>query len=191
MLLLHIYMSQTISPVDWLQEALRWFFILDIIENTASNASGRLWTCEISFSIPSRGRNYRHLIHQAEPPSSSIIGARFNTVELYLDALRRVCYNVPDFSHFKEIALVNGRTSVPQASEWLASQNYHDMVNGHLYLSSGYLLCIVVITFSNFFLHTQIDLQDYTCAACGLVAILDQATEQLGYVWDFCNGHLG
>ena len=37
----------------------------------------------------------------------------------------------------------------------------------------------------------QIALQDLTYAACGLWAILDQATEQLGYDWDFYNGNLG
>jgi hypothetical protein len=37
----------------------------------------------------------------------------------------------------------------------------------------------------------QIALQDLTYNACGLSAVLDQATEQLGYNWDFCNGNLG
>ena len=36
----------------------------------------------------------------------------------------------------------------------------------------------------------QIALQDLTYAACGLWVILDQATKQLGYDWDFCNGNL-
>jgi hypothetical protein len=36
----------------------------------------------------------------------------------------------------------------------------------------------------------QIELQDLTYAACGLSAVLDQATEQLGYDWDFYNGNL-
>ena len=36
----------------------------------------------------------------------------------------------------------------------------------------------------------QIVLQDLTYVACGLWAILDQATEQLGYDWDFYNGNL-
>ena len=36
----------------------------------------------------------------------------------------------------------------------------------------------------------QIALQDPTYAACGLWAVLDQAMEQLGYDWDFCNGNL-
>ena len=58
-------------------------------------------------------------------------------------------------------------------------------------MSRGYLLFIIVITFSNFFLHMQIALQDLTYAACGLWVVLDQATEQLGYDWDFCNGNLG
>ena len=37
----------------------------------------------------------------------------------------------------------------------------------------------------------QIALQDLTYAACGLWAVLNQATEQLGYDCDFCNGNLG
>ena len=41
------------------------------------------------------------------------------------------------------------------------------------------------------FLCMQIVLEDLTYAACGLWAVLDQATEQLGYDWDFCNGNLG
>ena len=36
----------------------------------------------------------------------------------------------------------------------------------------------------------QIALQNLTYAACGLWAVLDQAMEQLGYDWDFCNGNL-
>jgi hypothetical protein len=58
---------------------------------------------------------------------------------------------VPDFSHFKEVALSYGAIPVPQASERLASQNHMDMVNGHLYLSCGYLMFIIVMTFSIFF----------------------------------------
>ena len=42
-------MSQTISLIDWLRTTLSWFFISDIVENTSSNASGWLWTCELSF----------------------------------------------------------------------------------------------------------------------------------------------
>ena len=37
----------------------------------------------------------------------------------------------------------------------------------------------------------QIALQDLTYAACGLWVVLDQAMEQLGYDWDFCNENLG
>jgi hypothetical protein len=37
----------------------------------------------------------------------------------------------------------------------------------------------------------QIALQDLTYAACGLLVVLDQAMEQLGYDWDLCNGNLG
>ena len=111
-------MSQTISPIDWLRTALSWFFISDIVENTTSNASGRLWMCELSFSIPLRGANHRNLIHEMARQSLNMISAQFSAVCFYLEALRCVCNDVPDFSHFKALALNAGDILVPQASEW-------------------------------------------------------------------------
>ena len=120
-------MSYTISPIDWLRTALSWFFISDIIENMASNTSGWLWTCELSFSTPLRGANHRDHIHEKD-----VISAQFSAVHFCLEALRRVCYDVPDFSHFKALALNAGDIPVPQASEWFASYNRVDVVKWSL-----------------------------------------------------------
>ena len=49
-----------------------------------------------------------------------------------LEALRRVCYYVPDFSHFKALALNAGDIPVLQVSEWFASYNHADVVKWSL-----------------------------------------------------------
>jgi hypothetical protein len=116
-----------------------------------SNASGRLWTCELSFYIPSRGANHQNLIHETGIPSPDVTSAQFSAVRFCLEALRRVCYDVPDFSHFKALALNAGDIPVLQASEMYASFNRADVVKWSLILSRGYLFFIIVITFSNFF----------------------------------------
>jgi hypothetical protein len=123
---------QTISPLDWLRTALSWFFISDIIENTISNASGQLWTCELHFYIPSRGANHQNLIHEMGRPSPDVTSAQFSAMRFCLEALRHVCYDVPDFSHFKALALNVGDISVPQASEMYASYNHADVVKWSL-----------------------------------------------------------
>ena len=125
-------MSHTISPIDWLRTSLSWFFISDIVENTASNASGQLWTCELSFFIAVRGSNHRNHIHRTGIQSSDVISAHLTTVHICLEALRRICYDVPDFSHFKALALNAGDIPVPQASEWFASYNNADVLKWSL-----------------------------------------------------------
>jgi hypothetical protein len=110
-------MSQTISLIDWLRIALSWFFISDIVENTTSNASGQLWTCELSFFIPVRGSNHRNHIHGTGIQSLDVISAQLSVVRMCLEALRRICYDVPDFSHFKALALNASDIPIPQASE--------------------------------------------------------------------------
>ena len=98
-------MSQTIFLIDGLRTALSWFFIWDIVENTASNASGRLWTCELSFSIPLRGANHRNHIHETGRQSPDVISTQLSVMRICLDALRCICYDMPDFSYFKALAL--------------------------------------------------------------------------------------
>ena len=125
-------MSQTISPIDWLRTALSWFFISDIVENTTSNTSGRLWTCELNFFIPVRGSNHRNHIHGTGIQSSDVISTQLTAVRICLEALRRICYDVPNFSHFKALALNAGDIPVQQASEWFTSYNYADVVKWSL-----------------------------------------------------------
>jgi hypothetical protein len=66
-----------------------------------------------------------------------------------LEALRRVFYDVPDFSHFKALALNAGDIPVPQASEMYASYNRADVVKWSIIPQSWFFS--IVITFSNFF----------------------------------------
>jgi hypothetical protein len=51
-------MSQTISPVEWLESALWVLWVSGIFEDTTSqvvNDQGdELWTCNIAFNIPIR-----------------------------------------------------------------------------------------------------------------------------------------
>ena len=57
-----------------------------------------------------------------------MISAQLSVVRIYLEALRRIGYDVPDFSHFKALALNAGDILVPQASAWFASYNHADVV---------------------------------------------------------------
>ena len=98
----------------------------------ASNASGRLWTCELSFFIPVKGSNHQNHIHGTGIQSPDVISAQLSAVRICLEALRRICYDVPDFSHFKALALNAGDIPVPQASEWFASYNRADVVKWSL-----------------------------------------------------------
>jgi hypothetical protein len=57
-----------------------------------------------------------------------VISAQLSVVRICLEALRCICYDVPDFSHFKAVALNAGDIPVSQASEWFASYNHADVV---------------------------------------------------------------
>ena len=83
---------------------------------------------ETQFSIPLRGANHRNLIHETGRQSPDVISTQFSVVRFCLEALRRVYYNMPDFSHFKALALNAGDIPIPQASEWFASYNHADVV---------------------------------------------------------------
>ena len=127
-------------PIDWLRTAFSWFFISDIVENTTSNASGQLWTCELSFFIPVWGLNHRNHIHGTGIQSPDVISAQLSAVRICLEALRRIFYDVPDFLHFKALALNAGDILVPQASEWFASYNHADVVKWSLIPKSWLLV---------------------------------------------------
>ena len=65
-----------------------------------------------------------------------MISAQLSAERIYLEALGRICYDVPDFSHFKALALNVGDIPVPQASKWFASYNHADVVKWSLILES-------------------------------------------------------
>ena len=88
--------------------------------------------CELSFSIPLRGATHRNLIHEIERQSLYVISTQFSVVHICLEVLQCVCYDVPNFSHFKALALNAGDIPVPQASEWFASYNRADVVKWSL-----------------------------------------------------------
>ena len=103
-----------------------------------------------------------------------MISAQFSAVRICLEALRHVCYDVPDFSHFKELVLNAGDIPVPRASEWFASYNHADVVKWSL-IPESWLFVVYYcnnILYFFLFLHMQIALQDFTYALCGLWAIL-------------------
>ena len=58
-------MSQTISPVKWLESALWLLGVWDIFETTTSKVvndeGGRLWMCKLAFDIPI---SYNHNVCQ-------------------------------------------------------------------------------------------------------------------------------
>jgi len=137
-------MSQFISPVEWLQSALTMFMLSNIIEHATTDARGQLWTCELSFYIATRGLSgHQQLIHQMVRQMASRISAQCDTVSLCLVALQRICYHVPNYSHFKVEALRAGCLPVAQLSEWLATQNMMDVVKSSLIPDS----CLFVVLF--------------------------------------------
>ena len=81
-----------------------------------------------SVFLPLRGANHQNNIHKTGRQSPDVINAQFSAMRIYLEALRHVCNDVPDFLHFKALALNAGDIPVPQASEWFASYNHADVV---------------------------------------------------------------
>jgi hypothetical protein len=136
------YVSQFMDPVEWLQSALSLFNVSNIVENTTHDAEGRLWTCELSFHIPTRGPSVRQqLIHQTGRPA---VGKRFaqrHAVHLCLVALKCICIEVPDYSDFKVIALRAGRRPVAEVSEIMARNNVMDVVKSSLIFTSLISIC--------------------------------------------------
>ena len=95
-----------------------------------------------------------------------VISAQFSAVRIYLEALQRVCYNVPDFSHFKALALNAGDIPVPQVSEWFASYNHADVVKWSL-IPESWLFVVYygnnILYFFSFSLHADCALGPYLC----------------------------
>jgi hypothetical protein len=87
-----------------------------------------------------------------------VIDAQFSAVRFCLEALRRVCYDVPDFSHFKALALNAGDIPVSQVSEWFASCNRDDVVKWSL-IPESWLFVDYCLTFSIFFVFVRTQLR--------------------------------
>jgi hypothetical protein len=136
-----IYVSQFIDLVEWLQSALSLFNASEIVENTTSDAEGRLWTCELSFRIPTRGPSGRQqLIHRT---GRQAVGKRFaqcHAVHLCLLALKCICIEVPDYSDFKVAALHAGGP-VAEVNENMARNNVMDVVKSSLIFTSLISIC--------------------------------------------------
>ena len=114
-----LHMSQMIASIEWLQAVLSLLMVSDIVENTASADDGQTWTCELSFYIPSRlPSRHQEFIRWMGSQMPSRRSAQFSVVRNYLVALQHICYQVPDFSHFKIEALHGGDVPVPQVSEY-------------------------------------------------------------------------
>ena len=79
-----------------------------------------------------RGSNHWNRIHGMGIQSPDVINAQLSAVRIYLEVLRRVRYDLPDFSYFKTLALNAGDIPIPQASEWFASYNRADVVKWSL-----------------------------------------------------------
>ena len=98
--------------------------------------------------------------------SPDVISAQFSVVCFCLEALRCVCYDVPDFSHFKALALNAGDIPVPQASEWFASYDRTDMVKWSLIPESWLFIvyyCNNILYFFSFSPHADYALGPYLC----------------------------
>jgi len=113
-----------IAPIEWLQAALSLLMVSDIIENTTSANDGQTWTYELSFYMRS---------------------AQLSTVRNCLVALQHICYQVPDFSHFKIEALRAGDVPVPQVSEYWASYNQMDVVKSTSLIPESWLFIVLLL----------------------------------------------
>jgi DNA-binding helix-hairpin-helix protein with protein kinase domain len=90
-------MSQTIYLVNWLESTLYLLGVWDIFEQTASevvnNEGDDLWTCNITFDIPTRYNQDMHQdIVQKGRQMPNRRATQFYTVLHCLQALERIGY---------------------------------------------------------------------------------------------------
>ena len=141
-----LHMSQMIATIEWLQAALSLLMVSDIVENTSSDDDGQTWTCELSFYIPSRlPSGYQEFIRQTGSQMASMRSTQFSVVRNYLVTLQHICYQVPDFSHFKIEALRAGDVPVLQVSEYQASYNQMDVVKSTSLISESWLYIVLLL----------------------------------------------
>ena len=73
-----------------------------------------LWTCSLTFDIPTRYNNEVHQdIVQTGRQSSTKIGTQIDAVLLSLQAIERIDYRMPEFSSLKIEALRQHSLDVP------------------------------------------------------------------------------
>ena len=70
---------------------------------------------------------------------------QFSAMHNCLEALQHICYQVPDFSHFKIEALHVGDVPVPQVSEYWASYNQMDVVKSMLLIPESWLFIVLLL----------------------------------------------
>ena len=113
-----------------------------------------------------RGLNHWNHIHRAGIQSSNVISAQLSVMRICLEALRRICYDVPDFSHFKALALNASDIPVLQVSEWFASYNHVDVVKWSLIPESWLFVvyyCNNILNFFSFSPYADCALGPYLC----------------------------
>ena len=118
--------------------------VSDIVENTTSADNGQIWTCELSFYIPSRlPSRHQEFILWMGSRMPSRTSTQFSAVRNCFVALQHICYLVPDFSHFKIETLHAGDVPIPQVSEYWASYNHMDVVKSTSLIPESWLFIVV------------------------------------------------
>ena len=136
-----------IAPIEWLQAAaLSLLMVSDIVENTLSANDGQTWKCELSFYIPSRlPSGHQEFIWQMGSRMPSRRSTHFFVMRNCLVALQHICYQVPDFSHFKIEALRAGDVPIPQVSEYWASYNQMNVVKSTSLIPESWLFIVLLL----------------------------------------------
>ena len=120
--------------------------VSDIVENMTSTDDGQTWTCELNFYIPLRlPSGHQEFIRRMGSRMPSRRSAHFYVVRNCLVALQHICYQVPDFSHFKIEALRAGDVSVPQVSEYWVSYNQMDVVKSMSLIPESWLFIVLLL----------------------------------------------
>ena len=100
----------------------------------------------VAFNIPIRyNRDLHQDIVERGRQRTTRRGAEFDTVLHCLQALERIGYLLPDFSHLKMQALRERNVDTPQVSERMARYDQMDVVSRLCYPRYIYLLIVMII----------------------------------------------
>jgi hypothetical protein len=107
--------------------------VWDTFETTTSvvvnGEESELWTCSLAFDIPIRYNNEgRQDIMQTGRQMLTKTGAQIDAVLLFLQAIERIGYRMPDFSSLKIEALCEHSLDVSRVSERYVTFNQMDVV---------------------------------------------------------------